>query len=445
MTSYFLRFANRSFRPDGPAWPRPVAMLAMLAVLAVPGLPAAAQTTTTTTLTLSSSSVATGTAVLFTAAVSNGSEVTLGTVTFCNAAYTYCLAAPALVGTAQLTAAGTAEIKLTPGIGVHSYKAIFKATTSNAGSTSSAQALTVTGVYTPAAGTIPATGSDILSVTFTPTNTAGYNNATATVTLTVKANISRIIPTISWATPAGISSGTALSSTQLNAAASVAGNALPGTYLYSPAAGTTPAIGLDTLTVVFTPTNSVDYTTATATVVLTVGDFFSLNLVSASIQTVQPGTSAPFSFTVAPAGISTIPGPVTFTVTGLPPGATATFSPATIAAGGSTTTVKLTIKTSSSQTAKTGPQQNAPIALGMLLLPMLGIVSLRKRLGKMPQLRAAVVFGVLSLSAIMGGTGCAGATGTVVPPPTYSEYTVAVTAHCGTLQSSANVTVKIEN
>jgi hypothetical protein len=359
MTSYFLRFANRSFRPDGPAWPRPVAMLAMLAVLAVPGLPAAAQTTTTTTLTLSSS-VATGTAVLFTAAVSNGSEVTLGTVTFCNAAYTYCLAAPALVGTAQLTAAGTAEIKLTPGIGVHSYKAIFKATTSNAGSTSSAQALTVTGVY-------------------------------------------------------------------------------------SPAAGTTPAIGLDTLTVVFTPTNSVDYTTATATVVLTVGDFFSLNLVSASIQTVQPGTSAPFSFTVAPAGISTIPGPVTFTVTGLPPGATATFSPATIAAGGSTTTVKLTIKTSSSQTAKTGPQQNAPIALGMLLLPMLGIVSLRKRLGKMPQLRAAVVFGVLSLSAIMGGTGCAGATGTVVPPPTYSEYTVAVTAHCGTLQSSANVTVKIEN
>jgi len=39
---------------------------------------------------------------------------------------------------------------------------------------------------------------------------------------------------------------------------------------------------------------------------------------------------------------------------------------------------------------------------------MLGIVSLRKRLGRMPQLRAAIVLGVLSLGAIMGSTGCAG-------------------------------------
>jgi hypothetical protein len=131
------------------------------------------------------------------------------------------------------------------------------------------------------------------------------------------------------------------------------------------------------------------------------------------------------------------------TVTGLPPEATATFSPATIAAGSSTSTVKLTIQTSSSQAANTGSQRQGPIALAMLLLPVLGIVSLRKRLGRMPQLRAAIVLGVLSLGAIMGSTGCAGGTGTITPPST--SYTVAVTAHCGTLQQSVDAIIKIEN
>ena len=40
-------------------------------------------------------------------------------------------------------------------------------------------------------------------------------------------------PTITWATPADITYGTALSATQLNATASV-----PGTFVYTPVAGT---------------------------------------------------------------------------------------------------------------------------------------------------------------------------------------------------------------
>jgi Bacterial Ig-like domain (group 3)/FG-GAP-like repeat len=479
-------------------------------------------TATTTTLTLSSSSVATGTAVTFTAAVSNGSPVTLGTVTFCNSAYTYCVAPPGLIATAQLTAAGTAVTHITPGIGSHTYYAIFKATTSNAASTSSTQALTVTGlytpaagttpaegsdplsviftptnttdyttatatvtltvgqttptitwptpaaitygtilsstqlnatasvpgtfVYTPAAGTTPAEGSDSLSVTFTPTNTIDYRNVTATVTLVVTANISQITPTIIWATPAAITSGTALSSTQLNATASVAGTTVDGTFVYSPAAGTIPVIGLDTLTVIFTPTDSGDYTTATASVVLTVGDFFSLNFSSSPTQTVQQGGTASYSLAVAPVGLATLPAEVTFTATELPPDATITFSPATIPAGSPTTEVAIAIHTSNQQAANTGssPGFQGPATLGILLLPMLGIVGLRKRLGKIPQFRAAVVFGVLSLGAIMGLIGCGGAHMTG-PQPTSTTYTVVVTAHCGTLQHSTNVTVNVEN
>ena len=57
-------------------------------------------------------------------------------------------------------------------------------------------------------------------------------------------------PTITWATPAAIQEGTALSSTQLNALGSV-----PGTYTYAPAATSVPAVGKQTLKVTFVPTD----------------------------------------------------------------------------------------------------------------------------------------------------------------------------------------------
>ena len=96
--------------------------------------------------------------------------------------------------------------------------------------------------YTPAAGSTPATGSDTLSVTFTPTDTTDYSNQSATVTLLVN----KATPTITWGNPAAINYGTTLSGTQLNATASV-----PGTFAYTPAAGSTPATGSDTLSVTF--------------------------------------------------------------------------------------------------------------------------------------------------------------------------------------------------
>ena len=77
--------------------------------------------------------------------------------------------------------------------------------------------------------------------------------------------VNQATPIITWATAVAITYGTTLSSTQLDATASV-----PGTFVYSPAAGTTPAAGTDTLSVTFTPTNATDYTTAAQTVSLTV-------------------------------------------------------------------------------------------------------------------------------------------------------------------------------
>jgi MBG domain (YGX type)/Chitobiase/beta-hexosaminidase C-terminal domain/FG-GAP-like repeat/Abnormal spindle-like microcephaly-assoc'd, ASPM-SPD-2-Hydin/NHL repeat len=115
--------------------------------------------------------------------------------------------------------------------------------------------------YTPAAGTVLKAGSQTLSVTFTPTDTADYTTATATATLMVN----KATPVITWAPPTAITYGTALGSTQLDATASVA-----GTFVYTPAAGTVLKAGSQTLSVTFTPTDTTDYTTATATATLTV-------------------------------------------------------------------------------------------------------------------------------------------------------------------------------
>jgi hypothetical protein len=102
--------------------------------------------------------VASGTAVTLTGTVTvNGDFVSPGLVTFCDATAAGCENS-ALLGTAQLKTAGTATLKFIPGIGSHSYKAVFTGTNGEAGSTSTAQPLMVTGLY-PTATTIQATGS----------------------------------------------------------------------------------------------------------------------------------------------------------------------------------------------------------------------------------------------------------------------------------------------
>ncbi|MCU1247099.1 MAG: dystroglycan-type cadherin-like domain repeat protein [Edaphobacter sp.] len=66
-------------------------------------------------------------------------------------------------------------------------------------------------------------------------------------------------PTITWGPIAAITEGAALTPTQLNATANVS-----GTFTYTPAAGTILAPGVDIISVVFTPSDTVDFTSATA-------------------------------------------------------------------------------------------------------------------------------------------------------------------------------------
>jgi hypothetical protein len=83
------------------------------------------------------------------------------------------------------------------------------------------------------------------------------NNGTLTVT--------QATPITTWTNPAPIIYGTALSSNQLNATASV-----PGSFAYTPTNGAALNTGTNTLSAIFTPSDSVDYGGATNTVSLVV-------------------------------------------------------------------------------------------------------------------------------------------------------------------------------
>src|SRR3989442_1957304 len=117
--------------------------------------------------------------------------------------------------------------------------------------------------YTPDSGVILGAGAgQTLSVTFTPADPVHYTTATKSVTI----NVLRATPTITWNNPADMTYGAALSATQLNATANVA-----GTFGYNPIAGTTLNAGAgQTLSVTFMPNDTANYIAASKDVAINV-------------------------------------------------------------------------------------------------------------------------------------------------------------------------------
>jgi hypothetical protein len=118
-------------------------------------------------------------------------------------------------------------------------------------------------VYTPPSGTVLSTGDNqTLHVAFTPTDIANYSTTSKDVYI----NVTKATPTITWSNPANITYGIALSSTQLNASASVSGS-----FVYTPSEGTVLSAGnSQTLHVDFTPTDTNNYSTASKDVYINV-------------------------------------------------------------------------------------------------------------------------------------------------------------------------------
>lgn len=96
---------------------------------------------------------------------------------------------------------------------------------------------------------------------FTPADTLGYSISQTAVSL----KVTKATPAIRWPVPDPIAQDVALSAAQLNAVAPV-----PGTFAYTPAAGEKLAPGVHELTAIFTPADTLNYTSASATVSLAV-------------------------------------------------------------------------------------------------------------------------------------------------------------------------------
>jgi polygalacturonase/sugar lactone lactonase YvrE len=134
-----------------------------------------------------------------------------------------------------------------------------------------------------------------------PTLTAGHHlisanysgdvDFSAGATAPIAITVSQATPILTWVAPASIPYGTALGAAQLNATANI-----PGAFAYNPPAGTILLPGAQTLNVTFTPTDTTDYTTASASV----GIMVAPPVVSFTVSNTQQTYPTWANFIVAP-------------------------------------------------------------------------------------------------------------------------------------------------
>lgn len=155
-------------------------------------------------------------------------------------------------------------------------------------------------------------------------------------------------------------------------------------------------------------------------------------------QTVEPGGSAMYSITVTPQN-GAFTSAVTLSASGLPPGATATFSPASPTPGNSPAISQLTIQTASSSAAFAHSGLGGTLAV--MVLPLFGLCWIgaggRRR-------RFALCLAVLaSLSVVAALNGCGGkGFGSSTPAP--QNYTITVTGTSGAEQQTTTVQLTVE-
>jgi hypothetical protein len=383
-----------------------------------------------------------------------------------------------------------------PSTTVNSTSAAMSTTLSNPGTA----ALNITSVtlggantadfaITNSCGSTLAAGSSCkISATFTPVSAASFSatitvsdnassasqtvmlSGTGTAAIAAPAPIANLSPaTITFPGTAIGSAATAIPVTLSNtgnAALAITGVTIGGTntsaFADTSACGTSLAAGSScVISVTFTAAIATAYTATLSVTDNAAGSPQTATLAGTGIST---GTSsADFTIaapspaqTVAPGGVAQFPlnisaiggdfnTPVVLSVTGLPAGATASFSPAAVTPG--TTGAPSTL---SVQTALTGaltvpgrpfnPDGHSQWLAALLLAPLLRIRRLRMKFGSLPIFARALLLGVLALGSIASMTGCGGG----YFASTAKTVTLTVTGTSGSLQHSTTVNLTIQ-
>jgi large repetitive protein len=226
------------------------------------------------------------------------------------------------------------------------------------------------------------------------------------------------------------------------------GTTLLGT---SPLAGGSAAFSTSSLSPGATHTITAAYSgdinftasSTTASTSIAVGALdFTLSLSGPTSQTVVPGSSANFQVVVDPL-YGTYAGPLSFSVTGLPPGATVSINPTTVAANGGKQTVTVSIQTAgvtAMQNHTSDARRLAPFAMALLLLPLVGARRMRKQGRRLNRLFLFVLLiGGMTAAAL---TGCGSRNGFFTQAQ--KSYDVTITAAAGSLVHSATVTIQVQ-
>jgi hypothetical protein len=160
-------------------------------------------------------------------------------------------------GGSSVSSAQFTYIKASAGITLSNLTPTYNGTAKAAVVTTVPAGLVVSTTYNDSATAPTNAGSYTVVATISDSNYQGSASGTLT--------IGKIPPAIGWDAPAAITAGTALSATQLNATASVA-----GTFSYTPAAGTFLSAGTHGLSASFTPSDPVNYIGYSVMITITV-------------------------------------------------------------------------------------------------------------------------------------------------------------------------------
>ena len=172
---------------------------------------------------------------------------------------------------------------------------------------------------------------------------------------------------------------------------------------------------------------------------------FALNSASNTTQTAIAGGTVTYILALGPTGGIIFPSAVTLSVTGLPPGATATLTPTTVPAGFPLTNVTLKVQLAASSASldkKQPPNRRLPpVVWSILLVPFVG--KLRRR-NKNPRrtLCRLLLLGA-ALAAAIGLTGC-GPNNGFFDQNAPKSYPLTVTATAGPVSHSVTVILVVD-
>jgi hypothetical protein len=177
-------------------------------------------------------------------------------------------------------------------------------------------------------------------------------------------------------------------------------------------------------------------TSNTGTIIVAAPPDFIFTGATPAAYTAAPGAVATYSFSLSPLS-GGYPGSVSFTVTGLPANATATFTPSSVAANAGPTTVGMTVQTPPAVARNSRNLLGHGIVLALLLLPFSMSRGIRRKLRSSALLLVLLLVGI---TATM--TGCGSGNGFLLQKT--QTYTLTVTATSGTAQHSQTVTLIVQ-